>query len=66
MPWAKSLQNNWETLKKSNYLVRAELQKNEGKKCHILTIFPALGKLTQMCIFLLGAKLYMSNSRPNS
>ena len=33
-------------MKKSKRLVTAELQKN--KKCHILTIFPVLGKMTHM------------------
>ena len=34
-------------VEKSNRLVTAELKKI--KKCHILTIFPVLGKLTHMC-----------------
>ena len=34
-------------MKKSKRLVTAELQKN--KKCHIVTIFPVLGKLTHIC-----------------
>ena len=59
MPRSKSLQNSWEKSKKSNRLVTSELQKN--KKCHILSIFPVLGKLTQWaftfslcsCMFLM-------------
>ena len=42
----KTLQNSWEKFKKSNCLVAAELQKIN--KCHILTIFPVLGKLTHI------------------
>ena len=37
-------------MKKSNSLVTAELKKN--KKCHILTIFPVLGKGTHICIII--------------
>ena len=37
--------------KKSNRLVTAKLKKI--KKCHILTIFPVLGKLTHMWLFSL-------------
>ena len=46
--FSKSLQDSWEKFKKSNCLVRAELQKKK-KKCHILTIFPVLGKSTHIC-----------------
>ena len=40
----QSLQNSREKLKKSNRLVTAESQ----KKCHILTVFPVLRKLTHI------------------
>ena len=42
----KMLSEQLRKVEQSNRLVTAELQRN--KKCHILTIFPVLGKLTHL------------------
>ena len=46
MPWLKSRQSRWKKLKYQTVWLQKSSKKI--KKCHILTIFPVLGKLTHM------------------